>query len=437
MVGVVVSALGVFAGRAAGQTAGAPETIDRALAKHASEISRDLRAHSYRNVGVLKFRIKKGEGPVSDRVGILNRSLADRLEIALILTNDVRDPIGIIHDASTVAAEVPGANPLEPAGRHALFEAKYPLAWGRARVSADAFLTGVVLLPADLKTMTVSIEAFDTRENVLREVTRFSASTDLPALVEAGESMIVRGGGDDDEIRQSGRASQAPTEHPLHDPSAPVALDVFYDGVRVPIDFRQDPPRVPEPQEGQKIEFEVFKRRQDEMRYGVVLFINGENSIKHQRKAARECMKWLLAPGASQMRIRGYQTGKKEAEAFRVLSAAESRSQAGRYGHDVGMVTLVVFRELGLAADGRARPEGGPPIDPLEENAAAISLSSFPEATPANPAALAIQMRALFSASNDRGTIVPGDSITAPAREVTVSFERKPAMFATIRYYKP
>ena len=437
IVGIILVALGTISGRAAGQTAAAPETIDRALAKHASQISLALRTHSYRNVGVLRFRVKKGDGPISDRVGLLNQSLADRLEIALILANDVRDPIGIIHDASAVAAEIPGANLLEPAGRRAFFQAKYPLAWGRSRVSADAFLTGVVLLPADKKTMTVSIEAFDARDNPVREVSRFTASTDLPALVEAGESMMVRGGFDNDEIRQPGRASQSRTEHPLNDPSAPVALDVYYDNVRVPVDLRQNPPIVREPVEGQRIEFEVFKRRQDAARYGVVLLINGENSIEHERQSACECTKWLLGPGASRVRIRGYQTGKGDAEAFRVLSKAESRSQVVRFGQDIGMITLVVFRELGPAPDGRPRRDQGPPIDPHEVNVAAISRASFPVPTPANPAALAVQLRASPAGPIDRGAIAPGDTITAPAREVVVQFERDPVMFATIRYYKP
>jgi len=105
-----------------------PETIDRALLKHAPEILRDLRSHGYKNVGVLKFRVQKEDGPISDRIGLINQSLADRLEIALILADELRAPLGIIHDASAVAATLPAANHLKPEGRRALFGAMYPLA---------------------------------------------------------------------------------------------------------------------------------------------------------------------------------------------------------------------------------------------------------------------------------------------------------------------
>ena len=61
--------------------------------------------------GVLKFRVKKGEEPVSDRVGTLNLDLAARLEISvLVLATDIKAPVGIIHDR-------PSPWPRRPRGR--------------------------------------------------------------------------------------------------------------------------------------------------------------------------------------------------------------------------------------------------------------------------------------------------------------------------------
>src|SRR4051794_28938548 len=145
-------------GLVAGPAARGEETLDAALLRQAPRVLGDLKAHGVQNVGVLKFRVKKGNEPVSDRVGTLNRDLATRLEIALVLAPDFRMPLGIIRDASAVAATIQRANHLNEPGRRALFQARYPLAWGSEQVTPDAFLTGVALLSADLRTVTVSIQ---------------------------------------------------------------------------------------------------------------------------------------------------------------------------------------------------------------------------------------------------------------------------------------
>jgi hypothetical protein len=79
-------------------------------------------------VGVLKFRIQKGSREPTDNAGTLNLDLARRLTVALILADDVRDPLNIIEDASAVAARLNNASYLTAAGRKKLFEQLYPLA---------------------------------------------------------------------------------------------------------------------------------------------------------------------------------------------------------------------------------------------------------------------------------------------------------------------
>ena len=165
------------------------------MLKNAPKIIRYLKDHGYKNVGVLKFRVKKGDEPVSDHVGTLNLNLAARLEIALVLANDIKAPLGIIHDASAVAAKIPGANHLNEPGRQRLVPGR-ATRWPGAieQVEPDAFLTGVAQVSPDLKTVTVSILAFGRDGGKLEKVADFTATTDPPTLTEAGESFVLTRG---------------------------------------------------------------------------------------------------------------------------------------------------------------------------------------------------------------------------------------------------
>ena len=124
------------------------ETIDQALINKTPEILKILQEKKVQNVGVLKFLSAEGKGPVTD-VGEINVTIAERLEMALILEGDLKDHVGVIRNASGVAAQIKGANHTTPKGREALFAAQYPLAWGNQKVQVDAFLTGVVRVESD------------------------------------------------------------------------------------------------------------------------------------------------------------------------------------------------------------------------------------------------------------------------------------------------
>ena len=120
----------------------AADDLEKQLLKNSKPILEAVRAKGYRNVGVIKFRIKSGDGPATDRLGTMNLRLAEKLELALILANKLSDPIGIIRNANATAAKIPDASHLTPEGRAKLFSKDYPLAWGKTRVVPDAFLTG-------------------------------------------------------------------------------------------------------------------------------------------------------------------------------------------------------------------------------------------------------------------------------------------------------
>src|SRR5262249_9138327 len=126
----------------------------------------------------------------------------------------------------------------------------------------------------------------------------------------------------------------------------PVDLKVLYNGVEVPI--RDGAVRAPKNNE--EVSF-VLVNRGDE-RYGVILKVNGENTLYREEGDPYQCHKWILGPG-QELPVYGFQKqkvgsalGQDKAEKFRVLTREESEKDAVYYGPHAGTFTLVVFREL-------------------------------------------------------------------------------------------
>jgi hypothetical protein len=161
-----------------------PVSLERTLVRAAPDVLKVCKDRGYRNVGVLKFLVHKaGQERLSDNAGTFNRTIARQLEMGLILANDPKSPLGIIDNASEVAAATPGTNHLTPAGRLKLFEPRYPLAWGKEKVTADAFVTGVVGVSADLKVLTVKLLVFDKKTNTLNQIGKDLAAANDPRKV--------------------------------------------------------------------------------------------------------------------------------------------------------------------------------------------------------------------------------------------------------------
>src|SRR5687768_1314046 len=93
--GLAVAMAGSFIGRCQA------DDLERELQKNAPGVIEYLSGKGYKNIGVLKFRVKKGDEPISDSVGTLNMALADRLEVALVLANpnDPERQLGIVRRA--------------------------------------------------------------------------------------------------------------------------------------------------------------------------------------------------------------------------------------------------------------------------------------------------------------------------------------------------
>jgi hypothetical protein len=415
------------------------ETLDRQLLRQAPKVIQFLKERGFNSVGVLKFRVKNGDQPISDHVGPLNLNLAERLEIALILAVDLSNPIGIVHGASAVAATLPGANHLTQPGRQALFQGRYPLAWGNRTVEADAFLTGVVVVSRDLGQMTVGIMAFGKDGEALEKVVEFQATTDSPALVEVGESFLIRGAfdagrtevvRDREVVTSAARVKAAQETNPLQDPEAPLELEILYDNQRVPLQLREGKALILEPREGQDVLIVLRKVDKTRDRFGVVLSVNGENTLYRGRLSPLQSWKWIMSPEIMSITIRGYQTGEKTAEAFRVLSSAESRANVMNYGADVGTISMVVFREARGAKKSLA-------LDDEAEDLAALTGGNYPRRPPANLAALRFQLRSGAANASTRGLIAQGKEIGSNIRRIEFQPDPTPVMSATITYYRP
>lgn len=435
---------------------------DHAFLQQAPAILQFARDKGYRNVGVLKFRIAKGDGPVSDSVGTLNSYLADRLQVALLLANPlkVEQQVGIIDNASAVAAGLAGANHLTAEGRQQLLAAEYPLAWGTERVTPDAFLTGEVQVSADLREMRIQILAFGrTSESLEPAIPAFTAPTAASQLPELGESFTLRGTFDVGTaanpaaarapspgravriIETAARVRTAGSPHPLQDPQAPVALEILYNGVRAPVSFREGQAFLPEPQESDVVTFVLRRNPSAVGNLGVVLKVNGENTLYRQRRRDVDCNKWILEPNTPPITVAGYQVDGGAAEKFRVLSRQESTASEMNYGVDVGMITLTVFAERGRAEQaGTVKAAVQPALLPDEqtEDLLALTRGLMPPERPKNLAALKYQLRqGGRSGTETRGLIQQGERIDRKVRQVVFDPDPTPVMSAAVIYYRP
>jgi hypothetical protein len=434
----------------------AADDLERQLLRTAPVVMKALKEKGYKNVGVLKFRVKNGTAAATDRQGTLNQRLAQKLELALILANKVSDPVGILRNASATAATIDGATHLTRDGRAKLFTRDYPLAWGTSRVVPDAFLTGAAAITTDLASMTVVVTSFDSQQLELEEIARFDVKLDLEDLLDSGESFTLRGVFDNSSLKMTEderkekassearvaslttksetEAAKAPIASKLHPLSpqnadAPVTLEILYDGKPQPIEFRGGAAFVPEPQERQRVTLVVRRKGATTGRLGVVVKVNGENTLYRQKEPDPQCASWILTPERKEVRIEGYQEDEKTLKQFRVLSQPESKAREIDYGEFVGAISISVFKERTVApkppALDLALTDEGEDFDILKKGIQ-------PDSAPANPGALRQQ---LAQAVSTRGLIAQGDAVDRQV--MTTAFEKDtvPVMSATVKYY--
>ncbi len=412
-------------------------SLDEAVLQRAPEILKYLRDQKYKNVGVLKFLVQKGNEAPTDNVGPLNLNFTRRLEVALVLSNP-DDGLGIIRNASAAVAESKRrASHLSAPGRTELFAVPYTLAWGGVDdepVKADGFVTGIVELGPDLATTTVRIQSFGKNQSEPKEICRFSVPTDARTLTEAGRSYRVR------QITPKGDAAaksakdteEGKAKHPLD--GSNLEWVVYYDTELVPVAFKDGRASVKGPKQGQVVWFVLTNRGAE--RYGVVLRVNGENTLYREKLPSSLCRKWILDPG-DRVLVRGYQSDDKTAAGFQVLSPEESEKEEVNYGEHAGTFSLEVFA---------ARTET-PQVAEDDPKVKAVEKGELPNSKPNKLASLQAELmkehrdpskvtgRRQIPNPNASGLVVAGKTIESEVRREVFDPAPVPIVSATVRYY--
>jgi hypothetical protein len=435
-----------------------PPTLERQLKDSAPQILTRLRERGIARIGVLKFRVQKPGGRVSDNVGTLNMFLAERLEAALALEDPVAEAgnIELVRKASQTAQQIPGASHLSEAGRQKLFSRRYPPAWGAQPMQVDAFLTGVAQFAPDNKSFDLGILAIRPSEPGLELLLPpVKVATTGAILHEIGESFQVRSIFDSPEPTHLAELARQVRESPeqcfplSHDPV--VVLRIFYDRQPVTLTFRDGQAWIPEPSAGQKVTFELERLDRADFALGVVLKVNGENTLYCERMRDLDCSKWVLTRDKPKGSLRGFQMrDHQQAKEFRVASAEESKNLEVYYGEDVGTISMVVFREqlhaaepaaAEPAADERAADEPAAEAQGEQREDApdldAILKAQFPEQTPPDLKALQDALRGVDDAVQARGVILGGREIRQAIETTDKNWEPEPLMSAVIHYYSP
>ena len=404
----------------------AGDPLDDALLDKAGGVIDQLKKKGFKNVGVLKFLVRQGDGAPSDDVGDLNLALANKLEVALILAN-TDDRFGIIDKASEQVArgKLLAANHRTEDGRKAFFIQKYELAWSRDKVEPSGFLAGIATFSQDLKKLKIQFQVFDRSGQMQDLPGTVSAPTNPEMLAQAGYSYALAPArqkaliaGDPPPAREVQKreiveqiargSAPEPKVVPVPPPSpladGPIKWTVLYDGKPV----APSGTSLPEPGPTDRVEFALSNPTQGT--YAVVLLVNGENTLYQERTAPAACRKWVLGPGMS-VTVRGFQVGPDEVAPFRVLPPEEPLPDAVRYGDHAGTFRLVVFHGKMSEVNPADQTAKADPRD-----AASLALSRTrggtrpPGVKPQSLKALQADLRGRLGAEGARGFVVKGAS---------------------------
>ncbi|TWT94219.1 hypothetical protein [Neorhodopirellula pilleata] len=451
----------------------AADDLEKKLISVAPEILEHARNSGYRNIGVLKFRVGNERNGTTDSA--LGRRLADKLEMALILKNELSNEIGIAKQASEHAAIINGASHLSVAGRQKLFTKPYPMSWGDQEKELDAFYTGTAVIHRNLSKITMMIQVVDPKISTLTPVKILEIQPDIDDLLDAGESFRVRGLFDDAKLNlsESERKDQATEEavltslkidaeatkedeseaksadkepHPLapDHPDVPIRFEVRYDGKPQTITFQGDQAFVAEPETGQSVEFVVTRAGSERPRLAVVVKVNGENTLRKQTLPDAKCGAWVFEPTMDIFGIKGFQMEDNQREPFQVLSQTESAAKEIDYGQHAGTISITVFPER--KSDGTASSKAN--VDTTSETTlsslfdgedfALLNEAMHPEKSPSTLGALKSQLDTRGHLVT-RGLIVGKSSKRIEANVTKTNFERDtiPMMSATLRYRPP
>jgi hypothetical protein len=399
----------------------AADPLDTALFDSARGVLAAARAKGFKNVGVVKFLVQRSDGPLDDDVGDLNQSLANKLEVALVLAN-TDEKFGVIEHASeAVRGKLPPANHRSEDGRKAFFVRKYEIGWSADKVEASGFVTGVATLSSDLTKLTIRLQMFDRMGALVDLPGEVTTPTTPELLAQAGYSYTiatahrkaqVSGGSNAQESLQKEAVEQAAKNRDVKparegEPLAaltacPIKWTILYNGKPVPVTGNT----APEPQSSDRVEFTLANPTQET--YGVVLLVNGESTLYQERSAPQACRKWVLGPESS-ITVKGFQTDANTVAPFSVLPPEQPIPDGVRYGDHAGTFRLVVFAgSMGTEAQDLI---AGKPIDANLMAIARTRGGTRPAgAKPQSLKALQADLRGRLEGGATRGYVVKGNA---------------------------
>lgn len=422
--------------------------IDEELIKKAPELVKALQAKGYKSVGVLKFMVKAGKSPVNPNIGPLNLLMATRVENALIHGDTSSIPLGVIRDATKVAAAADSAFTTKTeAGRSALLKLHYPLAWGSDKVVADALLTGLVSLSHDMRKVTVEIDCFDRKSNSQHKLMTFQVPSDRNILADAGRSFVLTSRSiskskkrsieelDQDAADSATLSSDGTSVTQQATDSVPIRFEIKYYGTVQAISA--DPGsfgemRVDTPHQGDAVTFHVTNTTKDKI--GLVLKVNGESTLGQDSGENSVCQKWILAPGQA-YGLRGFYTyPENKLAVFKVLSDEDSAARMAEWSGSrprAGYIDVTVFTPgpaestdmtYGRTLRGLTRPGGK---------------SSHPKSAAEARSLIHSQVGSHTTKKKSRGLVVAGDQ----KEDANLHEDQADNLLASfqlqINYYKP
>jgi hypothetical protein len=447
------------------------DNLDVALLEHGPAILEQVRQQGAKTIGVLPFRLGKANQPPRYNVASLNANLAVRLENALLLFDDPKQPLKIVHDAGKTAARGRSASYLAAAGRKALFALSYPVAWGSGDARVDLFLTGDAQLAADNRTLSVAIKAFDQKGSDLRPITQFVVPTDRSMLADCGQSFTLRPGslaaGADPEDLAAANAAHSPAAEPLSGGEESIRLTILYAGN--PVRIEHDPANpgerrarmvLPKSRALEAVPMSsevvlVVENTSPTTTVAVALKVNGKNVRLLALDQAVQGDKWVLPPAKdghpSRWEVKGFWLDEKGHNLlpFRIPSEEETRRKQSEFDdvEKLGLIELHVF-QAGTQATTSGRTvdlRGFSALERSKQHAAGLAelQTALRKKTHAEPERILADARSATgkpTKSLHSRTVRPNNEASpsrVPSSQPAVLANPEEVLFRAIRYYTP
>lgn len=439
--------------------------MEKALLAHVRPLLDSLRERKVKVVGVLKFVVKREGYDLSSSEGTLNMRLAEKTEQALVVATPpsadaIERQIGVVKNATATASKIPDATHLhkdDQAKREKLFDQTYKLAWsidGKDEAVPDAFVYGVAFIHSDSIHIDIELVAFVKGQKELIEQASFRTVLGLEDQTSLGEGHLVgrsttnrKTGEASDTYEESARESilsskKTPGQHVLQREDAPVGVELEFAGVKQPLQFLPNAKtgeiecKVREPKAGQSFVVKLFRKKPaDTARYGIVLKVNGENTLYRQRLPDGRCSFWVLEPNAQSLIVPGYQKTKGTdgvTEPFLVVEGAAALNAVEFYGQEAGLISLTVYGE-------KTRDQLAENLAREDEPYRLIQDTVLPEETAKNVSQLKGRLsNSILGEIQTRGMVVPSEKVQRNVtKEVDFKREDRPFFSASIRYYRP